>query len=66
MRSKGNQFKNKRVLIEAIHKAKNEQVKAKTLQEQQDARKEKARNLKDKRAAKKEELSKKALEEQKS
>eukprot|EP00916_Digyalum_oweni_P016734 GHVL01027423.1.p1 GENE.GHVL01027423.1~~GHVL01027423.1.p1 ORF type:complete len:155 (+),score=20.44 GHVL01027423.1:333-797(+) len=43
MASKGNQYKNKRVLIEAIHKAKNEKAKEKALQEQQDARKSKAR-----------------------
>jgi large subunit ribosomal protein L19e len=49
MKSKGNQFKNKRVLIEAIHKRKAETVKAKTLEEQTEARKAKARVAKDKR-----------------
>uniref|UniRef100_A0A0G4FMD5 Ribosomal protein L19 n=1 Tax=Chromera velia CCMP2878 TaxID=1169474 RepID=A0A0G4FMD5_9ALVE len=57
MKSKGNQFKNKRVLIEAIHKAKNEKVKAKQIAEQQEARKEKARALKERRIAKKEEAA---------
>eukprot|EP00919_Chromeraceae_sp_WS-2016_P006979 GHVR01016319.1.p1 GENE.GHVR01016319.1~~GHVR01016319.1.p1 ORF type:complete len:187 (+),score=31.85 GHVR01016319.1:185-745(+) len=54
VRSKGNQFKNKRVLIEAIHKAKNESAKAKALQEQQDAKKERAQLQKAKRIQKKE------------
>ena len=49
MRAKGNQFKNKRVLIEAIHKRKAETVKAKTLLDQTEARKAKARVAKDKR-----------------
>merc|ERR1711906_64261 len=33
--SKGNQFKNKRVLVEAIHKAKERKLEEKALQEQQ-------------------------------
>jgi large subunit ribosomal protein L19e len=49
MRAKGNQFKNKRVLIEAIHKRKAETVKAKTLLDHTEARKAKARVAKDKR-----------------
>merc|ERR1719463_823271 len=53
MKSKGNQFKNKKVLIEALHKAKAEVAKAKALQEQSEAKKEKARIQKEKRAAKK-------------
>merc|ERR1719486_1241450 len=55
VRSKGNQFKNKRVLIEAIHKAKSEKLKAKALEEQQQARKEKAKIQKAKKEQKKEE-----------
>merc|ERR550514_2172090 len=43
MQSKGNQFKNKKVLIEAVHKAKLEASKAKAIQEQAEAKKEKAR-----------------------
>merc|ERR1719408_209822 len=55
VRAKGNQFKNKRVLVEAIHKAKAEQMKAKAIEEQSAAKKEKARLQKEKKAAKKEE-----------
>merc|ERR1719378_928307 len=39
--AKGNQYKNKRVLMEAIHKAKMENLKAKALEEQSAAKKEK-------------------------
>merc|ERR1712046_396739 len=55
MASKGDRFKNKRVLIEAIHKAKGEAQKAKLLKEQLAAKKEKARLIKAKKDAKKEE-----------
>merc|ERR1712100_594974 len=54
--SKGNQYKNKRVLVEAIHKAKTEKMKAKALEEQQQARKEKAKLMKAKKAQKKEDI----------
>merc|ERR1712060_1007596 len=50
LRAKGNVYKNKRVLIENIHKDKLEYTKQKALAEQQDARKAKARALKEKKA----------------
>merc|ERR1712014_111503 len=59
-KSKGNAFKNKRVLVEAIHKAKAEKIKAKALEEQQQARKEKAKLQKLKKAQKKEDILKAA------
>merc|ERR1711937_739669 len=49
-KAKGNAYKNKRVLVEAIHKVKAERVKAKALEEQQQARKEKAKLQKLKKA----------------
>ncbi len=52
VRAKGNQFKNKRVLIEAIHKKKADTIKAKTLIEQTEARKAKARVAKEKKEKK--------------
>merc|ERR1711908_204738 len=50
VKSKGNQYKNKRVLVEAIHKTKAEKMKAKALEEQSLARKEKAKLRKAKKA----------------
>ena len=60
--SKGNQYKNKRVLIEAIHKKKAEKMKAKALIEQSEARKDKARALKARKAARKEDAQRAANE----
>merc|ERR1712166_954485 len=47
--SKGNQFKNKSVLIESIHKMKHEKIREKELALQQDARQVKAAAKKEKR-----------------
>ena len=46
-------YKNKRVLIDAIHKKKAEKIKATLLQEQQDARKARAKAQRERAAAKK-------------
>jgi large subunit ribosomal protein L19e len=47
--SKGNQFKNKSVLIEAIHKMKQEKIRETQLQDQREARRIKAAEKKSKR-----------------
>eukprot|EP00917_Polyrhabdina_sp_WS-2016_P020518 GHVP01043961.1.p1 GENE.GHVP01043961.1~~GHVP01043961.1.p1 ORF type:complete len:187 (+),score=19.40 GHVP01043961.1:30-563(+) len=52
LKAKGNLYKNKRVLIEAIHHAQNEAVKQKNLKEQQEAKLKKAAEKREKKAAK--------------
>jgi large subunit ribosomal protein L19e len=53
LKCKGNVYKNKRVLTEFIHKDKLEYTKKKALAEQQEAKKNKARATRDRKAAKK-------------
>merc|ERR1719392_8789 len=60
--AKGNTYKNKRVLVEAIHKAKTERMKKKALEEQQEARKEKAKILKAKKLQKKDDIMREQAE----
>ena len=52
LRAKGNQFKNKRVLLETIHAMKGEQAEAKALTDQAEAKKSRARARLASRAAK--------------
>merc|ERR1712113_1019610 len=54
--AKGNAYKNKRVLVEAIHKMKAERLKAKVLAEQSEAKKERAKVAKLKKQQKKEDI----------
>lgn len=52
---KGNVYKNKRVLIEAIHKEKAEKLREKTIVDQLEARRVKNRATRERKAARREE-----------
>lgn len=54
--SKGNQFKNRTVLIEAIFKEKNKTIENKKLEDQQEARRQKNQERRKKRTEKQEKL----------
>lgn len=55
MKVKGNVFKNKRVLLESIHKSKAEKIREKTLSDQFEAKRVKSKASRERKIARKEE-----------